>query len=48
MNNFEVEKYAVGEKFGREIDEGCLFEINDNLCSMTILNLKKIFMKCQK
>ena len=36
MNNFEVEKYSVGEKFGREIDEGCLFEINDNLCSMTI------------
>ena len=36
MKNFEVEKYAVGEKFGREIDEGCLFEINDNLCSMTI------------
>lgn len=36
MNNFEVEKYSVGDKFGRELEEGCRFEINDNLCSMTI------------
>jgi len=36
MNNFDVEKYVVGEKFGRELEEGCRFEINDNLCSMTI------------
>lgn len=36
MKNSEVEKYVVGEKFGRKIDEGCLFEIYDNLCSMTL------------
>lgn len=36
MNNLKAEKYIVGEKFGREIGEGCLFEIHDSLCSMTI------------
>lgn len=36
MNNLKAEKYVVGEKFGREIGEGCLFEIHDSLCSMTI------------
>lgn len=32
-----MEKYVVGEKFGKDIGgEGCVFEINDNLCSMSI------------
>lgn len=37
MNNYEIEKYVVGEKFGRDIGgEGCIFETHDNLCEMII------------